>query len=112
MPTAPREIFRNTTAGPTYLTGFSKWHLSAKAQSLNDGKLKQRFLRPYFTSHIFIATSRCQKLTSGYLFETFRRYKLWDSVLPTQGLPPLMEPHVEKANGAPVTWERLNRSRP
>src|SRR6056297_2786324 len=66
MPKAPREIFRNTSAGPTFLAGFSKWHLSAKATSLNDGKLKQRHLRPNFTGQIFIATSRCQTPTSDH----------------------------------------------
>ena len=43
------------------MAGFSKWHLSAKAQSENDGKPDQRHLRPDFTGHIFIATSRCRK---------------------------------------------------
>jgi hypothetical protein len=58
-----------------------KWHLFAKARSVNDGKLNQRHLRPYFTDHIFIAMSRCRKPTSARLFETSCRPKLWDSVL-------------------------------
>ena len=90
----------------------NKWHLSAKGTSLNDGKLKQRHLRPYFTRTIFIATSRCRKPTSARLFETPRHLALWDSALPKRGLPPLLETNFEKAHGAPVTWERLNRSRP
>src|SRR6056297_2519926 len=101
MPKAPREIFRNTSAGPTFLAGFSKWHLSAKATSLNDGKLKQRHLRPGFTDQIFIATSRCQKPTSVRLFETPRHAELWDSAQPTRGMPLLPDNHFRKPHIAP-----------
>src|SRR6056297_656628 len=96
MPKAPRENHRNTTAGPTCLAGFSRWHLSIKAQSLNDGKLKQRFLRPYFTGQIFKTVSRCQEPTSAHLFGTLRRYELWDPSQPTRGLSPLPDVHFEK----------------
>ena len=45
--------------------------------------------------------SRRQKPTSTRLFETLRHYELWDSVLPTRGLPLLPDNYFEKANGAP-----------
>src|SRR6056297_1462585 len=112
MPKAPREIFRNTAAGPTFLARFSKWHLFAKAKSLKDGKPDQRDLRPTFTEHIFLATSRCREPTSARLFEKSRRPELWDSAKPTQGLPLLLEICFKKADGAPVTWERFKRSTP
>src|SRR6056297_790798 len=102
MPKAPREIFRNTSAGPTFLAGFSKWHLSAKATSVNDGQPDQRHLRPTFTNHMFIATSRCHKPTSARLSKTSRRPELWDPAQPTRGLPLLLDTCFENACGAPV----------
>src|SRR6056297_3801079 len=112
MPKAPREIFRNTSAGLTFLAGFYKWHLSAKATSVNDGKPDQRHVRPDFTSHIFIATSRCGNPTNDRLFGTLRHLALWDSAQPTRGLPALPDTHFEKAHGAQFSWERFNRSKP
>src|SRR6056297_1344871 len=56
--------------------------------------------------------SRCQKPTSARLFERSQRHDLWDSVFPTRGLPALLNNYFEKAHGAPVAWERLDRSRP
>jgi hypothetical protein len=69
-------------------------------------------LRPTFTGKIFKATSRCRNPTPDRLFGTVWRYELWDSAKPTQGLPPLPDNHFEKAHGAPVSWEKLNRSKP
>ena len=111
-PKVPRETLCITTAGLTFLTTHFKWRLFAKATSVNDGKLKQRHVRPDFTGSIFKATSRCQEPTSARLFETLRRYELWDPAWSTRGLPPLPDVHFEKAHGAPFSWERLNRSRP
>src|SRR6056297_1788868 len=69
MPTAPWETLCPTTAGPTFLTIHFKWHLFAKARSVNDGKPNQRHWRPNFTGHIFLATSRCQTPTSDHFLK-------------------------------------------
>jgi len=94
------------------LAGFSKWHLSAKARSGKDGQPDQRHWRPNFAEQIFLATSRCRNPTSDRLFETSRRHDLWDSVLPTKGLPLLLETCFKKAHGAPVAWETFQRRKP
>jgi len=79
---------------------------------VNDRKCNQRYLRPDFTGHIFLATSRCQKPTSDHLFGTLRRFELWDPAQPTRGMPLLSETHFEKACGAPFSWEPFQRSTP
>src|SRR6056297_2722518 len=91
---------------------FPSGTFSQKHNLCADRKLKQRHERPDFTGSIFKATSRCQEPTSARLFETLRRYELWDPAWSTRGLPPLPDVHFEKAHGAPFSWERLNRSRP
>ena len=79
---------------------------------MNEGKLKQRHWRPDFTGQMFIATSRSRNPTSDRLFVRSRRPDLWDSVLPKGGLPLLPETYLEKACGAPFSWERFQRSTP
>jgi hypothetical protein len=66
-----------------------------KRQQTNPTSLAAVFYRPDF-----LATSRYQRPTSARLFEILRRYKLWDSATPTQGLPLLTAYIFSKTSGA------------